>query len=70
VRCDRTAASSALLQIAGIGAGEVARRAVLERVSEVACWAQAEGAISAARSEHIARHVERALNRTDVRLAA
>jgi hypothetical protein len=43
VRSDRTAVSSALLQIAGIGAGETSRRAVLERVSEAARWAQAEG---------------------------
>ncbi len=62
--------SSALLQVAGIGAGEVARRAVLEHVSEAACWAQAEGAISAARGQQIARHVRRALERTGVRLAA
>jgi hypothetical protein len=68
VRSDRTPVSSALLQIAGIGAGEASRQAVLERVSEAACWAQAEGAISAGRSKQIARHVERALNRTDVRL--
>jgi hypothetical protein len=70
VRSDRTAVSSALLQIAGIGAGEIARRAVLERVSEAACWAQADGAISQSRAAQIARHVKRALQRTDVRLAA
>ena len=61
VRSDRTVVSSALLQIAGIGSGEVARRAVLERVSETACWAQAEGAISPSRAAQIARHVRRAL---------
>jgi hypothetical protein len=70
VRSDRTAVSSALLQIAGIDAGEIARRAVLERVSEAACWAQADGAISQSRAAQIARHVKRALQRTDVRLAA
>ena len=70
VRSDRTAVSSALLQVAGIGAGEAIRRAVLERVGEAACWARAEGAISAARSQQIARHVRRALQRSDVRLAA
>lgn len=61
VRSDRTAVSSALLQIAGIGAGETSRRAVLERVSEAACWAQADGAISIARSQQITRHVRAAL---------
>jgi hypothetical protein len=70
VRFDRTAVSSALLQVAGIGAGEASRRAVLERVGEAACWAQAEGAISARRSEQIARHVKRSLKRPAVRLAA
>jgi hypothetical protein len=69
VRSDRTAVSSALLQIAGIGAGEVARQAVLERVSEAACWAQAEGAISAARSQQISRHVHRALRPIRLSLA-
>ena len=49
VRHDRTAVSSALLAIAGIGAGRALRLAVLARVSEAACWAQAEGAISAER---------------------
>jgi hypothetical protein len=62
VRSDRTAVSSALLLIAGIGAGELERQAVLERISEAACWAQAEGAISAARSQQIARHARRALS--------
>ena len=47
-----------------------ARCARHECVGEAACWAQAEGAISAARSEQIARHVKRALGRTDARLAA
>ncbi len=46
MRHDRTAVSSALLAIAGIGAGEAIRGAVLARVSEAARWAQAEGAIS------------------------
>ena len=70
VRSDRTAVSSALLQIAGIGTGEASRRAVLEHVGEAACWAQAEGAISAGRSQQIARHVRRALQRNGVPLAA
>src|SRR5882757_5855912 len=57
VRQDRTAVSSALLAIAGIGAGPLVRRAVLAGVSEAACWAQAEGAISPTRAAQIARHV-------------
>lgn len=63
VRRDRTAVSTALLVIAGIGAGEPSRRAVLSRVAEAACWAQAEGAISSRRAEQIGRHVRRALGR-------
>ena len=64
VRGDRTAVSSALLAIAGIGAGEASRRAVLTQVGEAARGAQAEGAITAERGEQIARHVTRALERT------
>jgi hypothetical protein len=60
VRHDRTAVSSALLAIAGIGAGEAARRAVLVSVAEEACGAQAAGTISANRAAQIARHVQRA----------
>jgi hypothetical protein len=66
VRHDRTAVSSALLAIAGIGTGGAVRRAVLVRVSEATCWAQAEGAISSERAAQIARHVKRALQRGDV----
>ena len=69
VRRDRTAVSSALLAIAGIGAGEAIRGAVLARVSEAARWAQAEGAISAERGGQIARHVSRAQD-AHVRVAA
>jgi hypothetical protein len=58
---DRTAVSTALLAIAGIGAGEASRRAVLSRIAQAACCAQAEGAISAQRAQQIARHVRRAL---------
>ena len=54
VRHDRTAVSSALLAVAGIGAGLALRRAVLARVSEAAGWAQAEGAISPERAGQIA----------------
>jgi hypothetical protein len=69
VRHDRTVVSSALLVIAGIGAGEAIRRAVLAQVSEAAGWAQTEGAISAERGGQIARHVSRARH-ADVRIAA
>jgi hypothetical protein len=67
---DRTAVSSAVLAIAGIGAGGARRGAVLARVREAACWAQAEGPISAERSAQIARHVNRALARRETRVAA
>ena len=69
VRRDRTAVSSALLVIAGIGAGDAIRGAVLAGVSEAASSAQAEGAISAERGGQIARHVTRAQD-ADVRVAA
>ncbi|MGZ4344794.1 MAG: hypothetical protein ACXVWJ_22135 [Solirubrobacteraceae bacterium] len=69
VRRDRTAVSSALLAVAGIGAGEPIRGAVLAQVSEAACRAQADGAISAERGGQIARHVSRAQN-AHVRVAA
>ena len=70
VRRDRTAVSTALLAIAGIGASEASRRAVLSRISEAACWAQADGAISSRRAEQIARHVRRALGPGGHRVAA
>jgi hypothetical protein len=70
VRHDRTAVSSALLVIAGIGGGVAVRRAVLASVSEAACWAQADGGISSDRAAQIARHVKRALGRRDQALAA
>ena len=70
VRDDRTAVSSALLAIAGIGAGEAIRGAVLARVSETAHWAQVQGAISAERGGQIVRHVNRALERAESRIAA
>jgi hypothetical protein len=63
VRRDRTAVSTALLVIAGIGAGEASRRPVLAGIAEAACWAQPEGAITPRRAEQIARHVTRALGR-------
>ena len=70
VRQDRTAVSSAVLAIAGIGSGGLVRGAVLERVGEAACSAQSEGAISAQRGEQIARHVRRALEWTELGIAA
>lgn len=60
---DRTAVSSALLAVAGIGAGQAPRRVVLASVAEATGWAQAEGAISSSRAEQIERHVSRALQR-------
>jgi hypothetical protein len=69
VRHDRTAVSSALLAIAGIGARETIRGAVLAQISQAACWAQAEGTISAERGGQIARHVSRAQH-AHVRVAA
>ncbi len=70
VRHDRTAVSSALLAIAGIGAGQPVRSAVLARVGKAACRAQADGAISSSRAEQIARHVSRALQRAHARIPA
>ncbi len=54
VRRDRTAVSAALLAIAGIGASEAMREAVLAEVSAAARSARVEGAISAQRGEQIA----------------
>ena len=70
VRRDRTAVSSALLAIAGIGAGEVVRGAVLAQVGAAVLRAQTEGAITAQRGEQITRHLTRALEQTDLGLAA
>ena len=60
VRGDRTAVSSALLAVAGIGSGEVIRGAVLACVGEAAGKAKTHGAISSRRAAQIARHVKRA----------
>jgi hypothetical protein len=70
VRQDRTAVSSALLAVAGIGQGDVMRRAVVASVSEAAGWAQTEGAISPSRAAQIARHAKRALGQHDQAIAA
>jgi hypothetical protein len=70
VRRDRTVVSTALPAIAGIGAGEGIRQAVLTRIGEAASRAQAEGVITPRRTEQIARHVERALGRTGQPVAA
>src|SRR5947209_13089419 len=67
---DRTVVSCALLAIAGIGAGEAIRGAVLARVSETARRAQVHGAISAERGGQIVRHVNRALERAENQIAA
>jgi hypothetical protein len=65
VRHDRTAVSTALLAVAGIGAGEVRRRAVLVWLDEAARRGAAEGAISSRRADQIARHVTRARGHGD-----
>ena len=70
VRQDRTAVSSAVLAVAGIGAGEVTRRAVLALVGEAAGSAKAQGAIGAERGAEIARHVRCALEERETRVAA
>src|SRR5450755_4416815 len=67
---DRTAVSSAVLAVAGMGAGEVTRRAVLAHVGGAAGSAKAQGAISAERGAEIARHVRRALEERETRVAA
>jgi hypothetical protein len=59
-----------VLAIAGIGSGDAVRRTVLERVGEAASRAQACDQITARRGGQIARHVRRALERSDVSLAA
>ncbi|HEY3946871.1 MAG TPA: hypothetical protein VGL78_16720 [Solirubrobacteraceae bacterium] len=64
VRRDRTAVSSALLAVAGIGSGEPMRRAVLASVNEAAYRARAEGVIGERRSEQIARHVRLVVERS------
>ena len=70
VRHDRTAVSTALLVIAGIGGGESRREAVLSGLFDEARDAQAEGAISSRRADQIARHVGRALGHVERPLAA
>ena len=70
VRHDRTAVSTALLVIAGIGGGESRREAVLSQLFDEARAAQAEGAISSRRADQIGRHVGRALGHVEPPLAA
>jgi hypothetical protein len=67
---DRTAVSSAVLAVAGMGAGEVTRRAVLAHVGGAAGSAKAQGGISAERGAEIARHVRLALEERETRAAA
>lgn len=69
VRHNRTAVSSAVLAIAGIGAGSARRRAVLALIDEVARSAQAQGAISPERGAQIARRVGRELRGDEAALA-
>ena len=70
VRHDRTAVSTAVLAVAGIGAGELRRRAVLVEVGEAAEKAQSEPAISRERGAEIGRHLRRALEDLDAPIAA
>lgn len=70
VRRDRTAVSTALLAIAGLGAGEGMRQAVVASIGEASSWAVAEGAISPSRAEQIARHVRRAVGQRRQPVAA
>jgi hypothetical protein len=70
VRRDLTAVSTALLVIAGIGAGASSRRAVLSQIAEATCLAQSEGAISSRRAEQIGRRARRGLVVRDPRPAA
>jgi hypothetical protein len=60
VRRDRTAVSSALLAVAGIGSSELVREAVLACVGEAAERAQAHNAISSRRAAQIARQIQHA----------
>lgn len=70
VRHDRTAVSTALLVIAGIGGGESRRQAVLSQLLDEACSARAEGAIGSRRADQISRHVGHALGHVERPLAA
>jgi hypothetical protein len=70
VRHDRTAVSIAMLAVAGIGAGELRRRAVLEQVGVASAKAESEGAISPERGAQMARHVRRGLEELDEPIAA
>jgi hypothetical protein len=70
VQSGRTAVSSAVLAIAGIGTGDARRRAVLAQIGRVACTAQAQGAISRQRGAQIARHVEARLQASEEHIAA
>jgi hypothetical protein len=70
VRHGRTVVSSALLVVAGIGAGEPRRNAVLTEVGNAASTARAEGTISSERRAQIARHLGRALEERERRIAA
>src|SRR5262249_14964632 len=66
VRHDRTAVSSAPLVIAGVGSGAAMHRSVVASVRGATRWALADGTISSPRAAQIARHLDRALERTAV----
>jgi hypothetical protein len=61
---------TSIVAIAGIGAGDCVRRAVLSRINEAASWAAAEGAITPTRAEQIARHVRLAVGSAGQPVAA
>ena len=69
VRSDRTAVSTALLAIAGIGAAEARQVAVLDWIGAATESAVAAGAISSKRADQIARHITRAIGLADLPIA-
>jgi hypothetical protein len=69
VHRDRTAVSTAMLAVAGIGAAAARRHAVLAQVGEAARSAQAKGSISRERGTQITRHIDAALETSEARIA-
>ena len=69
VRHERTVVSTALLVIAGIGAGSLRRREVLARVGQAACSARAEGVdqLEESRTNRPTRHARARACRPDAR---
>jgi len=69
-RQDRTAVYPAVLAVAGMGAGEPRRRAVLAGVGQAADKATVGNAISRVRGAQIVRHVRRTLEDPDEPIGA